>query len=274
MVPYLIIAIAYYVVHVTLITRGLAERYDIVIGLNILKNMVFVLTGALLSASTVDVLQSYLRAEYVFPAIVFASTLTFTVIILKGLRKAGRTGLSIMIFILALASVSPFLITMHVSELYVYAAMPFVSILVGIGVGSFIETFQNNKLSLGAVIVFLAATAASHTIAVIEKDNRMDRNGREAELLLNQIVPLVSKVPPNGFLYLVNTSDNRSNYSVFVMGEFNVLSYGLNRIQELSGREDIQPRILQQIDLPEFTACNNCAVLTIRDGKVSLVRAP
>jgi hypothetical protein len=132
----------------------------------------------------------------------------------------------------------------QVSELYLYNAMPFVSIVVGIGLGKLIHVHGGRRWKQLTAVGALIALAVN-VAAIQEKASLMDRNGDRAATLLALIQPYLEDVPENGKLMLLNPSSAEPEYSVFLMNGFHVLDLAVHYIRFIGQRKDLRLEIVE-----------------------------
>ncbi|HJW29387.1 MAG TPA: hypothetical protein VJ508_09045, partial [Saprospiraceae bacterium] len=132
------ITFVYLLLHLTIVTRARAERYDIVFGLNIVKNSLLAVIGAVIPGSSVTAFVAYAQRDYLLLGAITLGSVIFVYMVIFGLRRSNRAGLILLISLLGIISFLPFVFLRHISELYVYNSMAFVSIIVGIGLGALV----------------------------------------------------------------------------------------------------------------------------------------
>ncbi|NUQ02018.1 MAG: hypothetical protein HUU35_19395, partial [Armatimonadetes bacterium] len=171
-----------------------------------------------------------------------------------GWQRTGRPGVGWFVLLLAVAVISPALLLNHVSELYVYSALPPLCVLAGVGLGAW-ATRPVARLALGLLfLLHLSATEA--------KIAAMRANGRQATHLLGHLVPRAQRLPPGGVLTLVQPPVLRHRYSVFWLEGWDVLAHGVTGVVTLSGRSDIGVHIVEAGQPAVGEA------VTLRDGRV------
>lgn len=247
--PFLVLTIVYLLVRsmVAEAQPGFgAEKYDFRVGANVIKNMGMFLFAGTIPASSVDAFVALKSGALVRFLAMAGLTALFLVLVAVGLyasRKAYRIILLCAAF--ALVGMFPMVLMNHVSELYVYNVMPFISLLVGVGLGKCLEMSKRRP----AVRVFLTAAVCAIFVAnagaVRGKASMMQACGERASALLEQIEPHAVKVPAGGKLLLVNPPDEKIEYSVFLANGFNVLENGLHRIYAMTGRKDYEIKIVE-----------------------------
>lgn len=225
-------------------------RYGLHIGSNIVKNFAMFAFQAVLPASSVKAFAALKHGELILLGVMAGGSLLFAVAVAYGLWHSRHRGLLALLGVFAVIGLFPVVLMNKVSELYLYNSMPFISILVGAGLGKLIELSGANRLKRIAVVLFAGFLLASHVSAVQSKARSMRDAGAQSTLLLSRIEPYLERVPQNGQLLLLNPAIDQVEYSVFVMSGFNVLNTGLHRINEISRRADFDVKLIQQAELP------------------------
>ena len=217
--------------------------------------------------SSVTVMSMLKTKEFLPLILIVFSTLAIAVFVLLHLWKAKERKTVVFIFTIGIICLFPAALLTKVSELYIYNAMPFFALLVGIAFGNALMRF-NEKVFYKKVILilFIAALCLSNSYAVYQKVNAMQRNGERANIILKNIIPFVHQIPKGGKLFLLNSPSTLPEYSVFQMNGFNVL--GLNRIYHLSGRTDFEMKIIGENQLDSVSHFQKTVILSLNDTTV------
>lgn len=250
--PYLAVTILYFIARLYIVEAQPSlgsERYSFNIGINVVKNLAMFLFAASTPLSSVRVFEAFAGGEIIVISSAAATSLAFIAITVYGLRGTGRFGMVCILGAFAVTCLFPMAMLNHVSELYVYNSMPFISILVGMSLGGLVETGRPGKIRRGFLRALIGLLLVSHITAVRSKAAMMKSNGERAGRLLDQIVPYAYKVPENGSLFLLNPPGSGIIYSVFHLRGFNVLKGGVHRIKQLSGRNDMTIKIIYPPDV-------------------------
>jgi hypothetical protein len=176
-----------------------------------------------------------------------------------------RRGLILALAALGIGASFPMVLLNHVSELYAYNSMPFVSMIADISLGSlcpFANTWRPKQV-MGVMLVLLFA---SHIIAVKQKTSLMEENGTRATMLLDRIQPYAQKASQGSELLLVNPDAMSPEYSIFLMSGFNVLKEGESRINKVSNRNDIRVKIITERDFKGLQEDGQKALVLYLDG--------
>lgn len=131
------------------------------------------------------------------------------------------------------ATLAPMLLLNHVSELYLYNALPAVAVLLGVGWGRLVTQRRGLVVLLGSLLL-------GHLVSLETKLVRMVDNGVRAQALLRQLEPTASEVADGGTLYLVEPPGLPPKYSVYVLPGFQVLRHGLMRIPQMVQRPGLR----------------------------------
>lgn len=273
--PYCILTVLYFIVRLFIVEGQPAfgsERYDFQIGINIIKNLTFSLFAVSIPTSSVTVFTSFTSgALLIFSTIVIIS-LIFSAWVGYGLWCSNRLDIISVLGIFAITSLFPMVMMNRISELYVYNAMPFISILVGVGLGKHFELSKTSWVRQGIAAGVVGLLLASHVAAIQSKALLMKGNGERAAILLNHIGPYIESVPKSGYLLLLNPPSSQIEYSVFLMRGFNVLNHGLHRIGQMSGRNDYVTKIVELSDLEEFRTRYDLLILSIYGDSVRVYK--
>ncbi len=235
-------------------------RYHFHLGLNVLRNAALITLSTLLPVSS-----EWLSRAGGWPAALGALWAAAVAAWVAGGLALGRQArLGLLLFLIALASVSPMLVLNHVSELHAYTALPFVALLFGAAAAGWLSARGPLR---SAAIAAAALVFLGNALAVQSKLTCMRHNAARSEALLRQIVPVLKQdVPRGGCLRLVNAPGN--NYSVFRLRGFEVLGRGLHEINRRAGRPDADVAIIPPGAPPE----DGCVMLGLRDGRVYRLR--
>jgi hypothetical protein len=229
-------------------------RYDLQFGKNIAENAILTLAGWTMPFSSVNVFLAVRNGQVLRLALMAFATAAFMAVVTWGAWRAPRVHRRAIFVLLtiAISGVFPSLF-MHMSELYIYNSMPFVSILVGIGVGTFVAELLRSKLAHRhvaewVVISAIAVLFAAHGLAVREKVALMRRQGNQAASLLNQIAAHAVNLPHSGQLILLDLPSNTLKYSVYVQDGFDPIREGTDYVKAMIGRPDIRVDVYDSID--------------------------
>ena len=147
--------------------------------------------------------------------------------------------------------------------------MPFMSILIGSSMGWLIV--KENKLWRKHVIMLLVIVLLiSHFVSIRSKIKLISNNGQYAEELSCKILPFLNKIPYNGKLILLNSTNDNIKYSIYLINEFSVFEYGTYWFNQISGRNDFTTRIVEQADFKDVDLSDEMnLILTIdRDNVI------
>jgi len=238
------------------------DRYQFHLGINIVKNTVQYFVAAFSPISTVFGYFAMKSGDIVQLSIFSMTIMVFISAIVYGLIRSNKY---VVIFVcLALIGSLPVVLLNHVSELYVYNSMPFISIIVGISLGGVFELTKTGWKKYFFQIL-LAGLFINNIFAIQSKASLMQHNGKRASELIGEIMPYVDNIPQNGILLLLNPPDDKMEYSVFVINNFNVLYH---RIKQLSPRDDFDIKIIDKSDLLQINNIERQLILTLKDDKV------
>ena len=253
--PYLVLLLCYLWIRARLGVQGPSthgERYGFEVW-NVPKNVILFGAQALLPVSSVLVFRAaQFRAMPTLVGVGFA-WVAIAVGTVVGLRRAGASRLVGLVGVCALFGLFPVVLLNKVSELYLYNSMPFVSILVAVGLGTLVANQSANRRSAMVGLLLLAAFGVSQVRAVRSKVLMMKARGDQSTVLLTRIGPYLRDIPDHGLLLLLNPDSDEVEYSVFVLSGFNVLDTGLDRLYALAERRDFQISVRPRAALDDMT---------------------
>jgi hypothetical protein len=215
-------------------------RYDLALGANVVRNTALLLSAVWMPGSSVAAFVAAKGRDVLTLAYFAAVGGVFSALVAYGFFSLRRRAVAAWMGVFALCSFFPVVLLNHVSELYGYNAMPFVSVAVGLALGEAFRRTGGRPPARWLLAAFLLLFAAGHVAGVRQKAALMGENGRRADALLRQIATHVPEVPPGGRLLLVNPPDDRPEYSIFCMNGFRVLANGLHRVRQVAGRKDFR----------------------------------
>ncbi|MDB5036439.1 MAG: hypothetical protein JWQ98_3680 [Chlorobi bacterium] len=246
------------------------ERYAFHFGLNMPVNLMqfLIAWGTPVSSVTGYVL---LLERAVLPLVlVGAATLAFLLPVGIGLWGSPRRKMIGLMFLMALGALVPAVFLNHVGELYLYNAMPYLSVLVGIGLGGLLERSMGNRWATGLVVTGLAMLLAGHVIAVRSKSLLMKEDGDRATVLLRQLAPYAAAAPRDGIIYLLNPHEHDTAYSTFLLPGFRVFLFGENIVPHVAGRGDIVASVIDRSEVDSVIAERPGIILTYDPGTLWL----
>jgi hypothetical protein len=243
------------------------ERYDFHIGANIIKNFLMLGTAGTSPVSTVALYTSLKKGYYLVPLIAGTAQILFWILFTYGCLVSTRWKQLSLFALFVPVSLFPVFLLNHVSEFYFYNALPFVAVLVGAGCGRIVEGLHDRTLVRYAIVIFLLIYAAGHITAVSLKSRQMQELGIRTTALLNQLEPYLREVPPDGYLLLINPAMEEVEYSVFEMHGFTVLHTALHRLNQISGRNDLQARVISPDEVAQYPPADSL-FLTLKNSEL------
>ncbi len=221
-------------------------RYGMHLGLNIVRNFVSFALAAFSPISTITsalALATHHRAVLFF-SIVAAGSIIFAT--LAGVFLSRRWRLICWMTILAIVSLFPTFLLEHVSELYVYNAIPFLALVIGIAFGAIWRWNSTGRIAAPGLILLLVV---GQTAAVRQKSELMALNGRRAAQMIAGINSYLQNMPAGSEIDLVRTATAEPTYSVFVLHGFDVLDYGNIKLAAVLGRPDMRIDMVEENQL-------------------------
>lgn len=225
-IPYLIVFALYFVLWFSVMGELKGGRYGLNLGLNVFVNLAFLAMAALTPVSSAALFTAFANRDILLLGITSLLTFLFAVFVLLGIWRSRQYRRTAVLTIFSIMSLFPVLFFTQVSELYVYNMMPLVSILVGIGLGEFLQLGRINKIAQSLAVAFIGVLLVSNVLAVESKTAQIRINGERAAVLLHDVLSYVDRVPPNGELLLIAPEDPPQEYSVFNITGFNSLRGG------------------------------------------------
>lgn len=269
--PFYAVTIIYVLVHYLVVTRQAADRYQFVFGTNMITNLTMSVLSAFTPVSSVTTYVAYSQHHFISLLVIIMVTFAVVAVVFFGLFKNGLTQPGKMLAAIAIANLFPMVLFKHMGELYIYNSMPAVAILFAEGAKNFFESFLKNRGSKFIGILLVGLLFLSHSYADYSKSKLSIADGNRASELIKEIEPFVDQVPNNGTLILLNPETQNTQYSIFLMNGFNVLIYGTNIINQLSGRYDMHVWIVDEESRGSELIPPNALVLTLRAGRVQRV---
>lgn len=214
------------------------ERYMFSIGPNIAVNLAQFGLSALLPAPSVAVFEALHGGRFLLLGALLLAVLAAAVAVGVGLWRAGRPLLTALLGGCAVLALFPTVLLNHVSELYLYNALPFIALLVGLGLGALLEAARAGAVR-AVLLLAVAAFYGGHAYGAWTKADLMRENGERAAWIISEITPCIEHAPPGARIDLVNSPEARLTYSVYLLPEFNVLRLAEGSVARLAGRPDV-----------------------------------
>jgi hypothetical protein len=242
--------------------------YEFTLSATILKNVALLLLAGVTPVSTVT---TFLAAQAGSPLLLSICILAPACIVgvaVYGLASSREWKSGLVLFCLALLSLFPMAGLNHVSELYVYQALPYLSLLIGIGWGAAAQAGAASGRRARILIVLLLSYGLVSVLSLESKTLLMSDNGRRAETILRQLPGFAERVPAGGQLLLVNPPEKTPSYSVFLIRGFDVFSGARQIVQQAAGRSDFSVRITGVEELAGGPLDPDVVAVTLRGDTV------
>jgi hypothetical protein len=242
--PHLLVAAAYMALRkqVGLPSGGFGERpVDFHIGANLLTNPVFALVQVAMPFSSADVflaLKAKAFGSLILPALGATLVLGGPA---WGLLLAGRARLGFELAGLFFSSICIAFLMNHISELYVYSALPFLGAYFAIGTVELHRHLDAPKRMV--LVVLVAAIVLSNILACRSKTVAMVALGERAAVLTPQVERFLAGAPKQAKIALVNPAPE-AGYSVFKQEGFVSISTFPYVYRVLHKREDLDVSII------------------------------
>ncbi|MFC1554439.1 hypothetical protein ACFL7D_07390 [candidate division KSB1 bacterium] len=269
--PYILVVILFAVLRFNIVDTLPAEvsdRYSMQFGFNIIINTVQLFSATIIPFSTVSTYIALVNRDiYELLLVGVTALLLLSTVLLGFFRIKNKNTVNILIC-LSFLSLTPVLFLSRVSELYAYNAMPFISILFGIGFGFNVEVSKKVLLRKTVIYGIICLLFISNFFAVHSKSGMMLETGNRSTEIILQILRYIEEVPENGDLILINPETDQISYSVYIMPEFTVLDNALSYIKKLSNREDVNIKLIESTEPLEGYYSDNRVVLSINERSV------
>ena len=244
---------------------GSAGSYRISLGTNVIANLALSAVAAISPISTVSSAVSVQTRNFAAMIGIVAAVGVMCAIALAGFAVSTRRRLMILLAACAVASLFPTFLLQHVSELYVYNAMPFVALLLAAVLADLWA-----KGTLGQFVVLASAVLfiSGQLVAVHEKSKLMFDNGVRAAAMMNDLAADMRSLPANSTILLADAEKREPKYSVFVLHGFDVLEFGAPRLGAIYDRPDIAIEITPESAIYQFRGKPNVFVARLVNGRL------
>jgi hypothetical protein len=216
--PFLVVTVTYLVARTAAgaLQPELGSGYqNLQLGLNNLSNFAQLLLATIVPVSTVSVY--FARFDGNILSLLFFGVLSLGVMVavIYGLIHEPRRRLLWALAVSLVISTVPAVGMHRVSELYAYNVLPYMSIIVGVGLGRFILSQGRRLFQVTAVSATIAIILANVEIAV-NKGAQIQANGHRAKSQLTQLRSTIKSLPYHAKLVLVGDKPDIRSYSIFV----------------------------------------------------------
>ena len=237
--------------------------YQIHVGVNILRNLAEFSLAAFGPMSTVNgavAMAMHRTPELVLEAVGWISIVS---VMLVGVAVSGRRALALWLVAAAIASLFPAYLLMHVSELYLYNAIPFLALALAIGFGGLWHRGLWGRL---AAVSAAGLLVCGQIYADRQKAELMAQNGRRAAAIYAGIDQYLPGMPPHSRILLVNPDNRTPEYSVFLLKGFDVVDLGNLRIGPIFGRPDVQVVLIDKSEAHHLEQRKDQLLLALAPG--------
>lgn len=237
--------------------------YRIHIGLNLARNLAQFGFAAFGPVSTVNA--AVAMAVHSIPDLMFGALgwVLVVAVMAVGVWVSGQRALCVWLLVLAVACLFPAFLLTHVSELYLYNAIPFLALVFGIAFGSIWYLDTRGK---AAVLVCAALLMSGEIYADRQKAEMMLMNGERAGLIYSGLQPYLRGLPRDGEIVLVNPPARAPEYSVFLLKGFDVVDLGNLRIGPIFGRPDVRVELVDESQIAELPPRENRVLLGLNSA--------
>ncbi len=240
------------------------DPYQYHIGMNLIRNVVL-FGGAAASMVPTTALARWGQTGAIRPVLASLAVSGGVILVVAyGLYRSRRLRTTGGLLGLAAVTLSPVLLLNDISELYVYAAMPALSLLCGIGIDEMVSGATGWKRAGGllCIVVVLLVQAGG----VYQKSVLMDTTGRRTQAVLGEVVQHADLVPPDGTLCVEGTpSSDTTAYSIYRMPGSLPLQFAGPVLRHLTHRPDLSFSIGRP-SCEEAAEAESTLVLHLREG--------
>jgi hypothetical protein len=264
-VPFFLIGLLYVVMRfsagASMPSYGSNSSYELHWGFNILKNIgLFAFQSILPFSSALLAHTLYDRNILVLAGIVGITAILATAFF-YGMWRSPQSRLILSILGFALFAVTPAIFLNHVSEVYLYNALPYVAVAFGFAMEYYWT--ESTRASRIAFSVLLTVAFVANIVGSVQKTASLAEESSRSEIIMNQLYPIIPKLPNNGRLYLVNPVTKEFEYSVFAMKGLNVVKYADPWILRHTARPDVKLYVLDSEEYRDSVALHPGAAYTM-----------
>ncbi|HLI30910.1 MAG TPA: hypothetical protein VKV79_07425 [Terriglobia bacterium] len=237
--------------------------YRIHVGMNIVKNIVEFTLAAFGPMSTVDgavAVEMHRTPELILGGLGWAF---ITALIVAGGLLSRRGALIGWLLAAAMASLFPAYLLTHVSELYLYNAIPFLALILGIAFGALWRRGRWGRL---VAVLCAGLLIGGQVYANRQKAELMASNGRRAAIIYASIDHYLHTMPPDSRILLVNPPNRTPEYSVFLLKGFDIVDLGNLRIGPIFGRPDVRVELMEEPQARALESRKNQLLISLDAG--------
>jgi hypothetical protein len=264
LIPYGVLIAVYFVarLHAGAPVSG-GGRYDISVGMNVIKNLALFGLAAVSPISTVTVALAAQGGRAVMLGLISLALLLVAVTVLAGIWTSSRRNIAALLVGCILAALFPAFLLQRVSELYVYNASPYIALLIALSLGSLAGRGIAVTALMAACSVLLIG---GQVFANRQKAFLRNGNGESAAAMMKSIAEYMQRLPPDSEVWLIQVKSAALEYSEYVMSGIDVLEDGVGRIGPIYGRPDVKVKFVSKQDLEGVGPDAHRLVLELRDG--------
>lgn len=260
--PYATVTAAYLGVWFAVASERLVAgkgRGTMQLGSNLVRNAAQFIAATTSPLSTLDVFVALKERNLWLVALALVLIAGVVALAAVGLWRSEQRRWGGIMLMLAVLGCFPAVIMNHVNELHAYNLLPFVAVMLGLGLGEHLERHWQRP-----AFALCAALLLQHALLAHSKTTLVADNGAQAQVLLAQLLPFASDLPSRGVLVLHNPAPRKRSYSVFRVNGFDVLSPHVERVLRMrAGRPDIDV-VLRQSTQATTVEGRPRQVLTLR----------
>lgn len=244
-------------------------RYEVILGLNVIKNLALFGLAAINPISTVTTALAIQNRDVVVLGLISLASLLVAATVLAGIWASSRRNIAALLVVCILAALFPAVLLQRVSELYVYNASPYIALLTALSLGALASGRRGAKALAAASAILLIGGQA---YADRQKAFLLNANGESAAAILRSIAEYMKPLPHDSEIWLIQEKSTAPKYSEYVMSGFDVLEGGERRIGPVYGRPDVKVKFVSTQDLAGVGPDPHRLVLELKDGVVTEAR--
>jgi hypothetical protein len=231
--------------------------YDFRLGANVLKNAALFGAQAVLPVSSLAAMRAASERDVLLLGLIAILTLAFAGLLVYGLLQSPRRKLIGVLSILAVIGVTPSIFLNHVSESYLYNALPYLAGLVAISSEHYVRPTSRLRF---AVLFIATIVIVTNCLADYTKSVAIRAQADRAQALLPQVIGVVHTAPDSATVYLVHPKEHEFEYSVFQYRGFRVIEWAEPFIARQANRPDVTVRQIDRLALDSVSRTRAIAV--------------
>jgi hypothetical protein len=194
-----------------------SSRYDMRIGMNVVRNVFMYLGVLTIPFSTVDIFVAMRAHNWLLLAPAALVSFTWLAVVLCGLWLSDKMRFGLLLCCFIILSGFPVVLMNHLSEQWAYTGVPFVSAIIAIGVSEVSRRLQGRTILKTAFSIGVIGILVLHTASLREKMFLLLKGSDDAVKLRATIADHLDRVPPGGQVWLLNLPSNQPEYGHYLI---------------------------------------------------------